>query len=130
MNGWNYEHDVALEMLDEYDPATAWDETVELVDFAPLPANDISGESVGIDRLLDINLSVTVELGRTNMTISEALALRSSSVIELDKLAGAPADILVNGARIAQGEVVVVDEKLGVRITELVSRAKRLASIG
>ena len=83
-----------------------------------------------IDLLLDISLQVTVELGRARMKIQEILALRNGSVIELDRLAGEPADILVNGTLIAKGEVVVVDEKFGVRVIEVVSRAKRIASLG
>jgi flagellar motor switch protein FliN/FliY len=64
------------------------------------------------------------------MKIAEILGLRNGSVIELDRLAGEPADILVNGTLIARGEVVVVDEKFGVRVIEVVSRAKRIASLG
>jgi flagellar motor switch protein FliN/FliY len=99
-------------------------------EFRPLAGTSGSGEGAGIDLLLDIALEVSVELGRTRMTIGELLALRPGSVIELDKLAGEPADILVNGTRIARGEVVVVDEKFGVRVLEVVSPAKRLATMG
>jgi len=98
--------------------------------FAPLPGNGHSGDNSHIDLLLDISLQVTVELGRARMKIQEILALRNGSVIELDRLAGEPADILVNGTLIAKGEVVVVDEKFGVRVIEVVSRAKRIASLG
>ena len=73
---------------------------------------------------------MTVELGRARMKIAEILGLRNGSVIELDRLAGEPADILINGTLIARGEVVVVDEKFGVRVIEVVSRAKRIASLG
>ena len=98
--------------------------------FAPFPGNGQDGNSQGIDLLLDVSLQVSVELGRTRMKIGEILGLRSGSVIELDRLAGEPADILVNGTLIARGEVVVVDEKFGVRIIEVVSRAKRIATLG
>src|SRR3954447_21524909 len=98
--------------------------------FQPLASESASGDGAGIDLLLDVSLEVSVELGRTRMTIGELLALRPGSVIELDKLAGEPADILVNGTRIARGEVVVVDEKFGVRVLEIVSPAKRLATMG
>jgi flagellar motor switch protein FliN len=126
LNGWNNDSDVALEILDDGGP---WDETVELVDFRPPTRENSSGAGISIDRVLGLNLKVSFELGRTNMTIGEVLALRSSSVIELDKFAGEPIDILVNGTRIAQGEVVV-DEKLGVRVIEVLSRVDRLASVG
>ena len=98
--------------------------------FAPLPSNGQAGDLSQIDLLLDISLHVTVELGRAKMKIAEILGLRNGSVIELDRLAGEPADILVNGTLIARGEVVVVDEKFGVRVIEVVSRAKRIASLG
>jgi flagellar motor switch protein FliN/FliY len=84
----------------------------------------------GIELLMDVALEVSVELGRSHMSIGEILALRTGSVIELDKLAGEPVDVSVNGTLIARGEVVVVDEKFGVRITEVVSKARRLASVG
>lgn len=98
--------------------------------FTPLPSNGQPGDHSQIDLLLDISLQVTVELGRARMKIQEILGLRNGSVIELDRLAGEPADILVNGTLIARGEVVVVDEKFGVRVIEVVSRAKRIASLG
>ena len=98
--------------------------------FTPLPTNGQAGDFSQIDLLLDISLQVTVELGRARMKIAEILGLRNGSVIELDRLAGEPADILVNGTLIARGEVVVVDEKFGVRVIEVVSRAKRIASLG
>jgi flagellar motor switch protein FliN/FliY len=97
--------------------------------FTPLPSNGQAGDLSQIDLLLDISLQVTVELGRARMKIAEILGLRNGSVIELDRLAGEPADILVNGTLIARGEVVVVDEKFGVRVIEVVSRAKRIASL-
>jgi flagellar motor switch protein FliN/FliY len=84
---------------------------------------------VGLDLLLDIPLQVTVELGRTRLTVSEILSLRVGSVLELDKMAGEPGDVLVNGTLVARGEVVVVDEKFGIRIVEVLPAARRLASV-
>jgi flagellar motor switch protein FliN/FliY len=78
---------------------------------------------------LDVPLQVTVELGRTRKQIREILQFGAGTVIELDKLAGEPVDILVNGKFIAKGEVVVIDESFGVRITDIVHPAKRLSSI-
>jgi flagellar motor switch protein FliN/FliY len=104
---------------------------VHPVQFMPLrpemPAND---QGHGIELLLDVALEVSVELGRSHMPISDILALRTGSVIELDKLAGEPVEVSVNGTLIARGEGVVVDEKFGVRITEVVSKSRRLASVG
>lgn len=82
-----------------------------------------------LDMLLDIPLKVTVELGRTNRTVEDILDLSSGSIIELDKLAGEPVDILVNNKLIAQGEVVVIDENFGVRVTDIVSQTDRLMNL-
>ncbi len=104
---------------------------VHPVQFMPLtPEAPNSDRAHGIEMLMDVALEVSVELGRSHMSIGEILALRTGSVIELDKLAGEPVDVSVNGTLIARGEVVVVDEKFGVRITEVVSKARRLASLG
>jgi flagellar motor switch protein FliN/FliY len=78
--------------------------------------------SWGIDMLRDVEMEVTCELGRTRMTVRQLLALSPGDVVELDRLAGSPADLLVNGTLLARGEVVVVDESFGLRITEIVSR--------
>jgi len=74
-----------------------------------------------IDLLLDVAMRVTVELGRTRMKLSQILELQAGSVIELDRLAGDPVDIFVNDHMVARGEVVVVEDKFGVRITEMLS---------
>jgi flagellar motor switch protein FliN len=104
---------------------------VHPVQFMPLtPELPSTDQAHGIELLMDVALEVSVELGRSHMSIGEVLALRTGSVIELDKLAGEPVDVSVNGTLIARGEVVVVDEKFGVRITEVVSKARRLATLG
>jgi flagellar motor switch protein FliN len=104
---------------------------VHPVQFMPLsPEPPSLDSSHGIELLLDVALEVSVELGRSHMSIGDILGLRTGSVIELDKLAGEPVDVSVNGTLVARGEVVVVDEKFGVRITEVVSRARRIASLG
>jgi flagellar motor switch protein FliN/FliY len=74
-----------------------------------------------IDLLMDVTLRVSVELGRTRMQLARILELQHGSVVELDRLAGDPVDVLVNDRMVARGEVVVVDDKFGVRITEMVS---------
>ncbi|GEL04130.1 flagellar motor switch phosphatase FliY [Rummeliibacillus stabekisii] len=86
-------------------------------------------EARNLDMLLDIPLQVTVELGRTKRSVKEILELASGSIIELDKLAGEPVDILVNSRLIAKGEVVVIDENFGVRITDILSKADRLNNL-
>ncbi|WP_449619390.1 flagellar motor switch phosphatase FliY [Robertmurraya sp. Marseille-Q9965] len=83
-------------------------------------------ESKNLNMLLDIPLQVTVELGRTKRSVKEILELSPGSIIELDKLAGEPVDILVNNRLIAKGEVVVIDENFGVRVTDIISQSDRL----
>lgn len=87
------------------------------------------GISHNIDLLMDVKMPVSIELGRTEMPISEILGLGPGSVVELDKLAGEPVDLLVNNKIVARGEVVVVDENFGVRITMLMSPQERLKSL-
>lgn len=87
-----------------------------------LGAKTPPGDEVrSIDLLYNVDMAVTVELGRTRMTMRELLSLRPGKVIELDRLARAPVDILVNNTLLARGEVVVLEEELGVRVTEIAS---------
>jgi len=99
---------------------------VRLAQLPELTAGAGGGGTYNIDLLLGVNLQVAVEIGRTTLPIKDVLALTPGSIIELDKLAGEKVDILINGRPIAQGEVVVVDENFGVRITDVVSRQARL----
>ena len=82
-----------------------------------------------LDLILDIPVHLTVELGRTRIAIRNLLQLAQGSVVELDGLAGEPMDVLVNGCLIAQGEVVVVNDKFGIRLTDIISPAERLRRI-
>ncbi|KQU18548.1 flagellar motor switch protein FliN [Bacillus sp. Leaf13] len=86
-------------------------------------------ETKNLSMLMDIPLQVTVELGRTKRSVKEILELSSGSIIELDKLAGEPVDILVNSRLIAKGEVVVIDENFGVRVTDIMSQSDRLKKL-
>ena len=79
-----------------------------------------------IDMIMDIPVRLTVELGRTKITIKQILQLAQGSVIELDGLAGEPMDVLVNGCLIAQGEVVVVNDKFGIRLTDIITPSERI----
>ncbi len=88
-----------------------------------------NSEQRNLDNLLDIPLKVTVELGRTKRPIKEILELSAGSIVELDKLAGEPVDILINQKLIAQGEVVVIDENFGVRVTDIISKTDRLMNL-
>lgn len=98
--------------------------------FAELASEQVPRESKNIDLILDVSLQLTVELGRARKQIREVLSFGPGSVIELDKLAGEAVDVLVNGKLIAKGEVVVIDESFGVRITDIISRADRVSSLG
>lgn len=103
---------------------------VQQAQFANFEAPSLSqNESRNLNLLLDIPLQVTVELGRTKRTVKEILELTSGSIIELDKLAGEPVDILVNNRHVAKGEVVVIDENFGVRITDILSQAERINNL-
>ena len=82
-----------------------------------------------LDFILDIPLKVTVELGRTSVVIKDLLQLGQGSVLELDKLAGEPLEILVNGKLVAKGEVVVVNEKFGIRLTDIISPVERIETL-
>ena len=97
------------------------------------PQNTATGgtpaQSRRIDLLLDVPLELSVELGRTRMSIQELLSLGPGSVIELDKVAGEPLDILINDRLVARGEAVVVNDKFGIRITDIVSPAERIARL-
>lgn len=96
---------------------------------------DLSGSKAGdslskdIDFILDIPVQLTVELGRTKIAIKNLLQLAQGSVVELDGLAGEPMDVLVNGCLIAQGEVVVVNDKFGVRLTDIITPAERIRKL-
>ncbi len=99
------------------------------VKFPPLGEGMPAAASGNINLLLDVPMTLTVELGRTRQLVKDILGLGEGSIIELDKLAGEPVDLLVNGKLIAKGEVVVIDENFGVRVTDIVSPAERLNKI-
>ena len=88
-----------------------------------------TGHANDINMILDIPVQITVELGRTRIPIKHILQLAQGSVVELDGLAGEPMDVLVNGCLIAQGEVVVVNEKFGIRLTDIVTPSERIRKL-
>ncbi|WP_188151653.1 flagellar motor switch protein FliN [Teredinibacter waterburyi] len=102
-------------------------QTMELDEF-----DQISKGSAGnpdLDVILDIPVNISMEVGRTSITIRNLLQLNQGSVIELDRLAGEPLDVLVNGTLIAHGEVVVVNEKFGIRMTDVISPSERIKKL-
>ena len=97
--------------------------------FQPLSKVEAPSTRNDIDMILDIPVQMTVELGRTKIAIRNLLQLAQGSVVELDGLAGEPMDVLVNGCLIAQGEVVVVNDKFGIRLTDIISPSERLQKL-
>ncbi|MBW1670340.1 MAG: flagellar motor switch protein FliN [Deltaproteobacteria bacterium] len=119
--GWD---DVQNELEESKQPTVA--KEASGVNFEKIKKSETKGPSLDLDFILDIPITVTVELGRGKMMIGKLLQLGQSSVIELTKLAGEPMDVFVNNRLIAKGEVVVVNEKFGVRLTDVVSAAERI----
>ena len=103
-------------------------EEIELEQLLPFDADPTSDTDIGL--LLEVPLAISVELGRTSLTIRELLALGQGSILQLDRHAGEPVDVLVNGKRLARGEVVVIDEDFGIRVTEVVTPEERISGMG
>ncbi len=117
--------DWAAAMQEQAD-AEAAVSAVELDEFDTEAKN---GPSPELELILDIPVSISMEVGRTSITIRNLLQLNQGSVIELDRLAGEPLDVLVNGTLIAHGEVVVVNEKFGIRMTDVISPSERIKKL-
>lgn len=122
-------------IMDDWAAALAEQEVAEATSNAAKPADifekfdttPVGGAAPqNIDMIMDIPVTLTVELGRTRIAIRSLLQLAQGSVVELDGLAGEPMDVLVNGCLIAQGEVVVVNEKFGIRLTDIITPAERI----
>ena len=101
-------------------PAAAFNEVVD---------DAVAGSDINLDVVLDIPVNISMEIGRTKISIRNLLQLNQGSVVELDRLAGEPMDVLVNGTLIARGEVVVVNEKFGIRLTDIISPAERVKKL-
>jgi len=115
----------ALEEQTEQEAEPGDAQTADWDELESLPANP--GESdIKLDAILDVPVTISMEIGRTRINIRNLLQLNQGSVVELDRLAGEPMDVLVNGTLIAQGEVVVVNDKFGIRLTDIVSPADRV----
>ena len=117
-----------FEVLEDTEDVGAGEDADEALDEAGESAVK-GGESKSLDLILDIPLTVSVELGRSKMLINDLLQLGQGSVIELTKLVGEPLEVLVNQKLVARGEVVVVNEKFGVRLTDIVSPMERVQSL-
>jgi flagellar motor switch protein FliN/FliY len=109
-----------------FDSQTTGSSSPQPASFPSVQSAETGGTSKNIDFILDIPMSVTVYVGSTKMAIRDLLQLAQGSVIELDKLAGEPMEVMVNNKLVARGEVVVVNEKFGIRLTDVVSAAERV----
>jgi flagellar motor switch protein FliN len=142
------EEQAEQETADEPDAAAGWEEalqeqeTVEAVgeDFASAEFQELSQqtgdsgggeqeEEINLDVILDVPVTISMEIGRTRINIRNLLQLNQGSVVELDRLAGEPMDVLVNGTLIAHGEVVVVNDKFGIRLTDVISPSERVRKL-
>lgn len=135
--------DETEEKLDEKDVSNEWAAALEEQNAEQSKAHDVkqvetkpfvdSGNKtpgdVKLDVILDIPVTIAMEIGRTRLSIRNLLQLNQGSVVELDRLAGEPMDVLVNGTLIAHGEVVVVNEKFGIRLTDVISPADRIKNL-
>jgi flagellar motor switch protein FliN/FliY len=120
------------EALDEQAEARTSAENAEAVELEELTSDDkpISGEEKRkLDAILDIPVTISMEVGRSNISIRNLLQLNQGSVVELDRVAGESLDVLVNGTLIAHGEVVVVNDKFGIRLTDVVSQVERIKKL-
>ena len=104
-------------------------EAADAAAFNEVTDDSIPGNDINLDVVLDIPVNISMEIGRTKISIRNLLQLNQGSVVELDRLAGEPMDVLVNGTLIARGEVVVVNEKFGIRLTDIISPAERVKKL-
>lgn len=103
--------------------------SAERATFQNLQPGGATGGEANLEALLDIPVTISMEIGHTKVSIRTLLQLNQGSVVELDRLAGEPLDVLVNGTLIAHGEVVVVNDKYGIRLTDVVSAAERVKKL-
>lgn len=118
----------ALNEQAESEAATA-ESPASAASFDELNDSSTAGSDVNLDVVLDIPVNLSMEIGRTKISIRNLLQLNQGSVVELERLAGEPMDVLVNGTLIARGEVVVVNEKFGIRLTDIISPAERVKKL-
>lgn len=110
-------------------PAVNVEQPVRPAEFGFIKESPSGSSLSGVDLILDVQLQVTVELGRAHLTVKDVLGLGAGSVVELDKHAGEPVEVVVNNKTVARGEVVVIDENFGVRVTEIVKSDERVPRV-
>ncbi len=116
-------------MMNQSAAAPAQRAPLEEFGSTPYASSPVSLDGPNLDVILDIPVSISMEVGSTNISIRNLLQLNQGSVVELDRLAGEPLDVLVNGTLIAHGEVVVVNEKFGIRLTDVISPSERIKKL-
>ena len=107
------------------DPKTAAVARAQFNDLGPNSAGATGGE-VNLNMIMDVSVTLALEVGRAQMSVRELLQLAPGAIVELDRTAGEPLDVLVNGVRVARGEVVVINDKFGIRLTDVVSATERM----
>lgn len=127
MDDWAAAMEEAGTPMEETNPASALG--AENVSLDKLQSTSRSGEDLNLDVILDIPVTISMEIGNTKINIRNLLQLNQGSVVELDRMAGEPLDVVVNGTLIAHGEVVVVNEKFGIRLTDIISPAERVKKL-
>lgn len=106
------------------------DAEAQVADLEELNEEELPGDRENkLDTILDIPVTISMEVGRTNISIRNLLQLNQGSVVELDRVAGEPLDVLVNGTLIAHGEVVVINDKFGIRLTDVISQVERIKKL-
>lgn len=127
------EHEGTLDSQPSIDPAeqdTGSSEQIEKAQFDQIRERaDPAGEDVNLEVILEVPVTLSMEVGRTSISIRNLLQLNQGSVVELDRMAGEPLDVLVNGTLVAHGEVVVVNEKFGIRLTDVISASERIRKL-
>ena len=110
------------------DPKLAAVARAQFNDLGPAGATG-TGHEMTLNLILDVEVTLALEVGRARMSVRDLLQLAPGAIVELDRLAGEPLDVLVNGVRIARGELVVIDEKFGIRLTDVVSTSERMEHV-
>lgn len=111
------------------DPKAAAAARAQFGDLGP-NAPALAGQEMNLNLILEVMVTLSLEVGRVQMSVRDLLQLAPGAIVELNRLANEPLDVLVNGVRIARGELVVVDEKFGIRLTDVVSPAERMEQVG
>lgn len=129
MDDWAAAMEEAGTPMEESTPGSVLGAENVVLDKLESSTSSFSGEDLNLDVILDIPVTISMEIGNTKINIRNLLQLNQGSVIELDRMAGEPLDVVVNGTLIAHGEVVVVNEKFGIRLTDIISPAERVKKL-